>query len=120
MEDPVQNAAYPVQLRLKENTLTAWLSGEIDHHTARKIREAVDEAACRVRPTRLILDFSAVQFMDSSGIGLIMGRCKLFSDWNGRVIVRHIPPKLERIVSLSGLQTLCDVEKGEERHETDQ
>ena len=73
LEDPVQNTACPVQLRLKENTLTAWLCGEIDHHTARKIREAVDETASRVRPERLILDFSAVQFMDSSGIGLIMG-----------------------------------------------
>ena len=120
LEDHVQNTACPVQLRLKENTLTAWLCGEIDHHTARKIREAVDEAASRVRPERLILDFSAVQFMDSSGIGLIMGRCKLLAAWNGRVIVRHVPPKLERIVSLSGLQTLCDVEEGGPRHETDQ
>ena len=63
-----------------ENTpagLTAWLSGELDHHAAGTIREQVDHAVERYHPRELTLDFSGVGFMDSSGIGLVMGRYRL-------------------------------------------
>ena len=110
----------PVRLTLKDGTLTALLTGEIDHHTAREMRETIDDTAVRVHPARMVLDFSGVQFMDSSGVGLIMGRCKLLASWQGRVIVQNIPPKLERIVSLAGLNTLCDVIKEGKLYEIDQ
>ena len=77
--------ALGVRLIFKEGILTAVLSGEIDHHSAREIREEIDETASRVKPKKLILDFSAVEFMDSSGVGLIMGRCKLMRLWGGTV-----------------------------------
>lgn len=115
-----QERCGPVRLQLKDGTLTALLTGEIDHHTAREMREAIDDTAVRVRPARLVMDFSGVQFMDSSGVGLIMGRCKLFASWKGRVIVQNIPPKLERIVSLAGLNTLCDVVKEAKIYESDE
>ena len=100
-----------VRLILKEAEMTAILSGEIDHHSARQIREAIDEAASKVKPKVLTLDFSAVQFMDSSGVGLIMGRCKLMQIWAGRVIIANLPPKIEKIVSLAGLNQLCSIVK---------
>ena len=100
-----------VRLILKETEMTAILSGEIDHHSAREIREAIDEAASKVKPKVLTLDFSAVQFMDSSGVGLIMGRCKLMQIWAGRVIIANLPPKIEKIVSLAGLNQLCTIVK---------
>ncbi len=108
-----------VRLILKENVLTAVLSGEIDHHSAREIRTGIDETASKVKPKRLILDFGAVQFMDSSGVGLIMGRCRLMRIWNGAVEIVNLPPKIERIVSLSGLDQLCTI-KREVHHETDE
>lgn len=98
-----------VRLVLKDNILTAILSGEIDHHSAREIRGEIDETAARVKPKKLILDFSAVQFMDSSGIGLILGRCKLFQMWGGSVEIMNISEKVEKIVSLAGLNQLCIV-----------
>lgn len=101
-----------VRLILKEGVLTAVLSGEIDHHSAREIRGEIDETASRVKPKKLIFDFSAVQFMDSSGIGLIMGRCKLMQMWGGRVEIVHLPSKIEKIVSLAGLNQLCTIEEG--------
>ncbi len=101
-----------VRLILKGTELTAVLSGEIDHHSAREIREAIDEAASKVKPKQLSLDFSAVQFMDSSGVGLIMGRCKLAQLWGGRVRIVNMTPKIEKIVSLAGLNQLCTVVKG--------
>ncbi len=72
-----------VRLILKDGVLTAVLSGEIDHHSAREIRTEIDSTASKVKPRMLILDFSAVRFMDSSGIGLVMGRCKLMQVWDG-------------------------------------
>lgn len=101
-----------VRLILKNSVLTAVLSGEIDHHSAREIRSEIDSTAAKVKPETLILDFSAVRFMDSSGIGLIMGRCKLMQAWDGLVEIRNLPPNVERIVSLAGLESLCTIKRG--------
>jgi stage II sporulation protein AA (anti-sigma F factor antagonist) len=103
-----------VRLILKEGVLTAVLSGEIDHHSAREIRGEIDETATRIKPKKLIFDFSAVQFMDSSGIGLIMGRCKLMQMWGGKVEIIRLPQKIKKIVSLAGLNQLCTIKGGTE------
>ncbi|MVB11566.1 Anti-sigma F factor antagonist [Caprobacter fermentans] len=105
-----------VRLILREGVLTAVLSGEIDHHSAREIRGEIDETASRVKPKKIIFDFSAVQFMDSSGIGLIMGRCKLMQLWGGTVEIVRLPRKIEKIVSLAGLNQLCVI-KGDNEFE---
>ncbi|HEX2985271.1 MAG TPA: STAS domain-containing protein [Caproiciproducens sp.] len=107
-----------VRLILKEGELTAVLSGEIDHHSAREIRNEIDDAAAKVKPKLLTLDFSAVQFMDSSGIGLIMGRCKLMQLWEGQVRIANLPSKIEKIVSLAGLNQLCTIIKEVKTNET--
>ena len=62
-----------------EDTITAYLTGDIDHHSARNIREDIDAFIQMKKPYLLRLDFSGVSFMDSSGIGLIMGRYRLMS-----------------------------------------
>lgn len=108
-----------VRLILKKETMTALLSGEIDHHSANEIRNEIDLAAASAKPQKLILNFSGVSFMDSSGIGLIMGRCKLMQLWGGRVEIAHLPQNVERIVSLAGLNQLCTVRKGDS-DETDE
>ena len=67
----------PVRISTEANTMTAFLSGEIDHHSAAAIRDAIDTQIQINRPKLLKLDFSEVTFMDSSGVGLIMGRYKM-------------------------------------------
>ncbi|NLJ30133.1 MAG: STAS domain-containing protein [Clostridiales bacterium] len=109
-----------VRLILKEDKLTAILGGEIDHHSARELRAEIDDTAANVRPRRLVLDFSGVSFMDSSGIGLIMGRCKLMQLWGGRVKIVNMSPKIEKIVSLAGLDQICTVAKGGKTDETNE
>ncbi|MFQ8833731.1 MAG: anti-sigma factor antagonist [Ruthenibacterium lactatiformans] len=86
------------QVTLKQDgkTLTALLSGEIDHHWAAILREKIDERAAAAAPAILILDFSAVTFMDSSGIGLILGRHKLISAMGGVVVVQKAPKDIKR------------------------
>ena len=88
--------------------LTALLSGDIDHHTARGMRLVIDGDIERYRPVSLALDFRRVRFMDSSGIGLIMGRCRLMQLCGGSVRLENIPPSLERLIALSGVRCLTD------------
>ena len=83
-----------VQLSYKEGVLTARLSGEIDHHSAREMREAIDDTAQKVKPACLRLDFSQVPFMDSSGIGLVLGRVRLLLNAAGPGRVVQVPAKL--------------------------
>ena len=92
------------QVTLKQDgkTLTALLSGEIDHHWAAILREKIDE---RAAPAILILDFSAVTFMDSSGIGLILGRHKLVSAMGGVVVVQKAPKDIKRMLSIAGIES---------------
>ena len=73
-----------LELKQEENTLTVFLSGELDHHHAKEIREEVDFAVREQRPPTVVLDFRRVTFMDSSGIGLIMGRSHLMEEYGAK------------------------------------
>ena len=101
------------QVTLKQDgkTLTALLSGEIDHHWAAILREKIDERAAAAAPAILILDFSAVTFMDSSGIGLILGRVRLLQFWKGHVVLCGLSPNLGKMVELSGIASLAAIER---------
>ena len=63
-----------VEIKVSGETVTAYLSGELDHHSAKEMREAIDSAVELNMPARLVLNFKNISFMDSSGIGLVMGR----------------------------------------------
>ena len=100
-----------VQLSYRDGVLTARLSGEIDHHAAREMREAIDDTAQKVKPACLRLDFSQVPFMDSSGIGLILGRVRLLQYWKGRVVPCGMSAQLGRMVELAGIGSLAVIER---------
>ena len=93
---------------------TVWLTGELDHHAARQLRQQVDLAVERTRPQRLRLDFSDVSFMDSSGIGLIMGRWRLMQEQGGHLLVQGVPRSLRKVMKVSGLDKLGVLEEKEE------
>lgn len=101
-----------VRITLTEETLTAYLSGEIDHHTAKPAREEIDEAATRAHPQEMLLDFKDVTFMDSSGIGLVMGRYALMQDLGGKVSAVNVPPQICKVMRLAGLDKLAVIENG--------
>lgn len=93
------------------STLTVLLRGEIDHHGAKAIRETTDSLIQQQRPQALRLDFSSVTFMDSSGIGLIMGRYRMMSLYGGTLQVINVPEGLEKMMLLSGLGALNIIER---------
>ena len=95
-----------MNLEFKDGILTAFIDGEIDHHTAPSIREIIDESIIQDRPDLLRLDYGSVTFMDSSGIGLIMGRYKLIKSCSGKIEVVNIPKNMEKVVKLSGIEKL--------------
>ena len=80
-----------VKIINEDNKVIALLSGEIDHHNAKSLRQDIDFSLRENQPEELIMDFSEVGFMDSSGIGLVMGRYKLMQEIGGNLVVRNPP-----------------------------
>ena len=72
----------PVKIEIapEADTVTALLTGEIDHHGAGRLRDSIDETLRRTCPRLLVMDFGGVEFMDSSGIGIVLGRYRLMQD----------------------------------------
>ena len=87
--------------------LVAKLSGEVDHHRTEELRQSLDEAvaqgASEGRTVDLIFDFTGVTFMDSSGIGVVMGRYNKIHEGGGTVYVTGCDPYVDRILELSGI-----------------
>ena len=88
---------------LEDRVLRARLSDEIDHHTAKVWRERIDGEIFRTCPDSVILDFSSVKFMDSSGIGLILGRCELCRTLGIGVVVVGLSGIQRRLARLAGI-----------------
>lgn len=93
----------------EKSKLTAFISGEIDHHTAKDIRKEIDINIEKLNPAELYLDFSKVDFMDSSGIGLVMGRYKLQSERGGKVFIQNPPPLIKKVMLVAGINKLARI-----------
>ena len=98
-----------VKISAEDNKIIAFLSGEIDHHGASALREEIDYAIRENNPSELILDFSDVGFMDSSGIGLVMGRYKLMNEIGGTVSVQNPPIYIKKVMKLAGIDKLAKI-----------
>jgi len=96
-----------VEINVTGEVVTAYLKGEIDHHTAREMRQAIDSAVELNMPSLLILDFSAVSFMDSSGIGLVMGRYRNLLKSGAELHITGTPPNIYKVMRLAGLEKLA-------------
>ncbi len=85
------------------------LRGEIDHHSAVAVRSAMDDMIKAKHPQKLIIDMSAVDFMDSSGLGLIMGRYALMKEQGGETFVSDPCPGTEKIMRLAGMERIVKI-----------
>lgn len=94
----------------ENNTLTISFCGEIDHHMAFSIREQIDEMLKNKRPRILVLDLKNVYFMDSSGLGLIMGRYSLMEKLGGLLVVKNPSGRVKKIINLAGLERIIKIE----------
>ncbi len=93
----------------KGKKLIAEIKCELDHHSAKRIRERIDPAVFRYRPEVLVLDFTAVRFMDSSGIGLIIGRTEIASGVGATVKLTGLSETLMKLIRLSGIEKISGI-----------
>lgn len=98
-----------IDFQNKAKTLIVELSGELDHHSAEEVRVKIDDRIDRQLIEKVIFDFSSVSFMDSSGIGVIIGRYKRVSMRGGRVAIASVNPSIKRIFDLSGMFKIINV-----------
>ncbi len=90
----------------RQNCLVAKISADIDHHNAESLRGEIDSKIFYLRPEQLILDFSGVEFMDSSGLGLILGRAEVASAVGASVKLTGLTDRHKRLIRLAGLERI--------------
>lgn len=93
----------------KYRMLVAKLNGELDHHIATSVREAIDHELERTSAIHIAFDFRNVSFMDSSGIGVIMGRYKKVHMLGGQVFIFGASDVVRRIIDMSGIREIVTV-----------
>jgi anti-sigma F factor antagonist len=92
-----------VELEQHRNVLVVRLRGELDHHTADIVRFKMEDAILRGRVEHVVLSLKDLQFMDSSGLGVILGRYKLIKSRGGKMVVCDVHSGVKRLFELSGL-----------------
>ena len=95
-----------IMIKSSPMKLTVELSGEIDHHNAAVLRMEADEAIQQNLLPAVTLDFGDVTFMDSSGIGFVLGRYKIVDSYGGSLEVVNLSQRLYMIMKLAGLEKL--------------
>jgi stage II sporulation protein AA (anti-sigma F factor antagonist) len=96
------------------DTLIVRLSGELDHHTADDVRMRIDEELGRGGCRHLVLSLKSLQFMDSSGLGVILGRYKLIKQRGGRMVLCDVNPSVYRLFDMSGLFKIMSIYEDED------
>ena len=97
--------------RLRD-AVVVYLQGELDHHCAQGVRREMDALIEDRRVKTLIIDMEDMAFMDSSGIGVILGRYRTLRERGGRVQVRRMNRQVRRIFNLSGMGQIIEVIDG--------
>ena len=90
-------------------------TGDIDHHTAKDMREAIDGLIIKNNAKELELDLSAIDFMDSSGLGLVLGRYKKQSDIGGKFKIINPGRRVLQILQLAGVEKIIKIENSKNR-----
>jgi len=104
----VELEAY-MKLEKNGDILIVRPEGELDHHYAARLRQAVDGAIMVGDIRRVVFDFTGVGFMDSSGIGVLMGRYRLMSAVGGSVSAFGVSPRLDKLITMSGIKKIINI-----------
>ncbi|MBQ3573209.1 MAG: anti-sigma factor antagonist [Clostridia bacterium] len=99
-----------MRLEYLGSTLVAKLEGEIDQSCAGEIRERLDKDINLHGIINLIMDFDKVSFMDSSGIGMLIGRYKLIKARGGKLMIVRVAPHVKKVMDVAGLSKIMDFE----------
>lgn len=103
-----------VRCEMLKDFLHISVSGDIDHHSAKYIREEIDKAIFYFRPKLSVLNLSDVSFMDSSGLGLILGRYTRMQEIGGELRILGPSKEIEKIIKLAGIEKYIPIIKRQE------
>ncbi|MDR0949664.1 MAG: anti-sigma factor antagonist [Lachnospiraceae bacterium] len=95
--------------RVIDNCLMIKMPEEVDHHLSSYISERADYYIIRQNVSHVVFDFESTKFMDSSGVGIIMGRYKKISCFGGKVFAIHADRQMKRILTISGLTKIVEI-----------
>ncbi|GGE10835.1 anti-sigma F factor antagonist [Marinithermofilum abyssi] len=103
-----------VDLTHKRNVLVVRLAGELDHHTAEEVRQQIESELAKDLYTHMVLNLSELTFMDSSGLGVILGRYKRISQLGGKMMLCSVHPTIYRLFELSGMFKILPLHEDEQ------
>lgn len=96
-------------VKMRGSDMIIFVPEELDHHGTEKIRREADQLMGSRRVKQVIFDFRETVFMDSAGIGMIMGRYKLMQSLGGKVTAIHVNQRVRRILLLSGIYKIVGI-----------
>jgi len=91
------------------NVLVVAVAGELDHHTAAALKGSIQEELGKGVARHIVLDLSGLSFMDSSGLGVLLGRYKELAKWQGNMLAFGLQPLVEKLFLMTGLNKLIPV-----------
>jgi stage II sporulation protein AA (anti-sigma F factor antagonist) len=92
-----------IRIKQQSDSITASLYGELDHHSADFVKTQLDDVIARYRNTNLILDLKNLSFMDSSGLGVLLGRYKKLKAGGSTMYIRNANRQIEKVFDVSGI-----------------
>lgn len=98
-----------ISLISEKRTIVVKIQADLDHHLASQIRKSVDAKVKGSNAVNIVFDFSEVDFMDSSGIGMLMGRYKITNILGGRVIIFGLKKQVKRIIDMAGIDKIINI-----------
>ncbi|MVP00104.1 MULTISPECIES: anti-sigma F factor antagonist [Paenibacillus] len=102
-----------IEFEQGRKVLVVRLKGELDHHTADVVKARMEEAIFRQDTKHLVLSLKDLSFMDSSGLGVILGRYKQITGKGGRMVVCDVSPEVYRLFELSGMFKIVSIQENE-------
>ena len=100
-----------VSAKYEGQQLEFQLSGELDHHGAKGLLDCLEREIERTVPMSLVLDFSGVTFMDSSGVGLILGRSRRIAGLGGKLSVQNVSPAVKKMLDIARIPCVTGGDK---------
>lgn len=110
----VSHLRLNIATEVTKNTLIVRLQGELDHHTADRVKTQIEEAIEHAQCRHIILCLKGLSFMDSSGLGVILGRYNQIKARGGRMVVCNVNPAIYRLFEMSGLFKILSIEDNEQ------
>jgi stage II sporulation protein AA (anti-sigma F factor antagonist) len=98
-----------IEVERIQRVLVIRLEGELDHHTATKVRTEIEREWAKGIDSHLVLNLEGVHFMDSSGLGVILGRYKRVIESGGKMMLSNVPKSIQKLMDMSGIFKILEL-----------